>query len=484
MSSTPYLGGGTLVASINENALAAKEDKNKKGVANGYAPLDASSKVPAENLPDAAALDAEVAAAVSAHNALTTSVHGIADTANLVLTNDSRLSGIFEDSIKTTTADQIVMGPNGGTINSSNYGGSIDIGGFGGSISTTNYGGSINTSEHGGSIITGPYGGRIDTTGQGKIELGTLVSASGTTDARTTLLGSASVTNKTITFPNQSGTVSLEGHKHAIADVTNLQTELNNKQASGSYATLVAGKVPSDQLPSYVDDVLEFANNATFPETGETGKIYVSLATNKTFRWSGSAYIEISPSEVTSVNTKTGAVTLTPEDIGAQPAGSYATAAHSHEIYDVNGLQGIASDSIKTTTADQIVMGPNGGTINSSNYGGSITMAGYAGSINTGGYGGSINTSGFGGQIFTGSSGGSIFTGPQGGSINTTGQGQIQLGNYGTRTTLTGSNYGGGDKTITFPNQSGTISLEGHKHAIADVTNLEGHAIALALALG
>ena len=40
-------------------------------------------------------------------------------------------------------------------------------------------------------------------------------------------------------------------------------------------------------------DVLEFANLASFPVTGETGKIYVALDTNKTYRWSGSAYVQI-----------------------------------------------------------------------------------------------------------------------------------------------------------------------------------------------
>jgi hypothetical protein len=57
-----------------------------------------------------------------------------------------------------------------------------------------------------------------------------------------------------------------------------------------------SGKVPSAQLPAYVDDVLEFANLAAFPVTGTTGIIYVALDTNKIYRWSGSTYIEISPS--------------------------------------------------------------------------------------------------------------------------------------------------------------------------------------------
>lgn len=56
------------------------------------------------------------------------------------------------------------------------------------------------------------------------------------------------------------------------------------------------GKVPTSQLPSYVDDVLEYSSQSAFPATGETGKIYVDTATNKTYRWSGSQYVEISPS--------------------------------------------------------------------------------------------------------------------------------------------------------------------------------------------
>jgi hypothetical protein len=62
----------------------------------------------------------------------------------------------------------------------------------------------------------------------------------------------------------------------------------------GTYATLVGGTVPSAQLPSYVDDVLEFANVASLPVTGESGKIYVALNTGRIYRWSGSAYFEIS----------------------------------------------------------------------------------------------------------------------------------------------------------------------------------------------
>lgn len=73
-----------------------------------------------------------------------------------------------------------------------------------------------------------------------------------------------------------------------------LKQDISEKGQINGYASLDAnGLVPSAQLPSFVDDVLEFTDLASFPVTGETGKIYVSLATNLTYRWSGSAYIEL-----------------------------------------------------------------------------------------------------------------------------------------------------------------------------------------------
>jgi hypothetical protein len=71
----------------------------------------------------------------------------------------------------------------------------------------------------------------------------------------------------------------------------------SEKGANSGVATLDAtGKVPSSQLPSYVDDVIEAANFAALPAEGEAGKIYVTLDDNKTYRWGGSAYAEISAS--------------------------------------------------------------------------------------------------------------------------------------------------------------------------------------------
>lgn len=61
-------------------------------------------------------------------------------------------------------------------------------------------------------------------------------------------------------------------------------------------ADLVGGKVPANQLPAYIDEVLEYASISQFPATGGNAKIYLALDTNKQYRWSGTQYIEISAS--------------------------------------------------------------------------------------------------------------------------------------------------------------------------------------------
>ena len=127
------------------------------------------------------------------------------------------------------------------------------------------------------------------------------------------------------------GNYSSAGHTHTFASLTSkpttlsgygitdayTKTESDGKYATktesdgkyqpvGSYATLdSSGHVPSSQLPSYVDDVIEgYYSNGNFYSdsaktkkiTGEGGKIYTDLATNKTYRWGGTAWVEISKS--------------------------------------------------------------------------------------------------------------------------------------------------------------------------------------------
>ena len=83
-----------------------------------------------------------------------------------------------------------------------------------------------------------------------------------------------------------------------LGEVTNdAQVKRSEMGVAGGVATLdQEGKVPSSQLPSFVDDVIEVDSYDNLPTTGEAGKIYVTKDTNLTYRWSGSRYIEISES--------------------------------------------------------------------------------------------------------------------------------------------------------------------------------------------
>jgi hypothetical protein len=126
------------------------------------------------------------------------------------------------------------------------------------------------------------------------------------------------------------------------------------KNAANGIAPLGAdSKVPAAYLPSYVDDVLEYANTAGFPAIGETAKIYVALDTNKTYRWSGSAYVEISPSPGTTDSLTEGATNLYFTTARARAALS-ATGAVSYNaatgVISAELTSGYASKTISANT--------------------------------------------------------------------------------------------------------------------------------------
>lgn len=123
------------------------------------------------------------------------------------------------------------------------------------------------------------------------------------------------VTNNFVTAVSETdGKIKVSRAVPTIANIDGLTTALGNKlekslkgAASGLAELDATGKVPAAQLPSYVDDVIEaYKSGADFYEdsahtaakkiTGESGKIYVDLHTNVTYRWSGTAYVEISAS--------------------------------------------------------------------------------------------------------------------------------------------------------------------------------------------
>lgn len=86
-----------------------------------------------------------------------------------------------------------------------------------------------------------------------------------------------------------------------IGDTSELNSKvqqfINSKGAPNGLASLnESGVIPSTQLPSYVDDVVEVAAFSNLPSKGESGKIYIVTSTNIQYRWSGTAYVEISKS--------------------------------------------------------------------------------------------------------------------------------------------------------------------------------------------
>ena len=87
----------------------------------------------------------------------------------------------------------------------------------------------------------------------------------------------------------------LEGITKAMVEGV-LTGTITSHNHDGMYAPLSGGLIPSQYLPSYVDDVVEYSTLSAFPATGESGKIYVALDTNLTYRWGGTSYVEISPS--------------------------------------------------------------------------------------------------------------------------------------------------------------------------------------------
>jgi hypothetical protein len=99
------------------------------------------------------------------------------------------------------------------------------------------------------------------------------------------------------TYPNLTELSYVKGVTSALQTQLNGKLSTTLKGAVNGLAELDAtGKVPSSQLPAFVDDVLEYANLSSFPVTGESGKIYIAVDTNLQYRWSGTQYVIISAS--------------------------------------------------------------------------------------------------------------------------------------------------------------------------------------------
>lgn len=115
------------------------------------------------------------------------------------------------------------------------------------------------------------------------------------TQAVSTLQGSLDTEIARATKAEQDITSAYEAADTTLQN--NINAINNSKGVANGIATLDQnGLVPSSQLPSYVDDVIEVSTFSALPNRGESGKIYITQDTNLTYRWSGTAYVEISQS--------------------------------------------------------------------------------------------------------------------------------------------------------------------------------------------
>ncbi|MBO9586635.1 MAG: tail fiber domain-containing protein [Flavobacterium sp.] len=154
--------------------------------------------------------------------------------------------------------------------------------------------------------------------------------------------------------------VAFDGSANITINATDSTARIasSEKGAPNGVATLDAsGIILTSQLPSYVDDVLEFTNLAGFPATGESGKIYIAKDSNKTYRWGGSAYVYITSGAVDSVAGKTGVVTLTKADVGLGSVDNTADAAKNvlsaTKLTTARTINGVSFDgSANITIAD------------------------------------------------------------------------------------------------------------------------------------
>jgi hypothetical protein len=141
---------------------------------------------------------------------------------------------------------------------------------------------------------------------QGRITAAASGSADFTqSDARNSISVTDAGGEGSLAYENSTGVITYTGPSFTGLEVTSAKNQANG------YAGLDSnGKVASAQLPSYVDDVVEAANFASLPAEGETGKIYVALDNGKIYRWSGSAYVEISASPGSTDSVTEGSTNL------------------------------------------------------------------------------------------------------------------------------------------------------------------------------
>jgi Chaperone of endosialidase len=143
---------------------------------------------------------------------------------------------------------------------------------------------------------------------------------------------------------NPNGYISGISESMVISAIGYTPVNVAHRNATNGYAGLdSSGLIPSSLLPSFVDDVLEYASLASFPATGESGKIYVAIDNSKTYRWSGSVYVGINASPGSTDSLTEGAVNLY-----FTPARSRAAVSASGSL-TYNSATGVISYSAPTS---------------------------------------------------------------------------------------------------------------------------------------
>jgi hypothetical protein len=362
LADLPYIG--TTITGPSGNDSNDFELKVGKGAPNGYAPLDANAKVPTANIPDQASLDAEVDAKITTHNSATTSVHGIANTANLSLVGHTH-------AIPDVTNLQTTL------------------------------------------------------------------------DTKSPLAGVQWTARHTTSTGNQYAVGSIVYHNGRVYRCTAENDSMPPQQGSDYWADLGVGYLLPNENPKIQGGTIETSGGASIvlksgtsgDEDGGNGGSILQVGGNAANGLVQTGEDENGDPIYENIDQAGGNAGYIWQN-GAS-GGDYGEGGSAGFI-DTSAYDGNSGGSINTGAGEQ----GNGGVINLSNDGGSIRM-----------YGGS------------GQSGGSITTWGGGGSIDTRGQGSIQFGQLGRRTTLNGSVVQNtGDKTITLPNETGTIALTTHTH--------------------
>lgn len=142
-----------------------------------------------------------------------------------------------------------------------------------------------------------------------------------------------------------------------------------DKGANNGVATLGSdGKVPSSQLPSYVDDVLEYNAKSNFPSTGEGGKIYVDTSNNTTWRWSGTVYTQIKGDLAIGTSAGTAADGKVVADHIADTSNPHGVTKNQVGLGNVTNNAQVKGLSSGTTSGHVVTWGADGYTVADSGF--------------------------------------------------------------------------------------------------------------------